>query len=104
MGDGGTNALSLLAQIVELSPLRHSPAGVPVASCVLAHESRQIEAGLAREVKVTLSAVALGELARVLAASRPGAWIAVKGFLVAKSAKSKVPVLHLNQIDFVEGN
>src|SRR5574340_839397 len=27
-------------------PLRRTPAGVPVASCVLAHESKQMEAGL----------------------------------------------------------
>jgi primosomal replication protein N len=103
-GGGDANALRLVARIVELSPLRYSPAGIPVASCVLAHESSQIEAGVPRAVKVELAAMALGDLARVLAAARAGACVAVRGFLAAKSAKSTTPVLHLNEIDFVEGN
>jgi primosomal replication protein N len=98
------NELRLAARIAEVSALRRTPAGLPVVSCTLAHESRQIEAGLAREVKLELSAIAMGELALTLAVATPGASVTVTGFMAAKSARSHMPVLHLNVIEFMEGN
>lgn len=103
MSDSGVNALCVDATLVELQPLRHTPAGVPVAGCVLRHESRQVEAGASRDVAVELQAVALGELAAVLAAATPGMMMRVSGFLAAKSLRSRIPVLHLNKIEFLEG-
>jgi primosomal replication protein N len=91
------------ATLIELQPLRHTPAGVPVAGCCLQHESRQREAGLVRDVAVQLQAVALGELAAILAAAKPGMALRVTGFLAAKSLRSRVPMLHLNKIEFLEG-
>ena len=75
-----------------------------MASCVLAHESKQVEAGLTREVSVEVQAVALGALAAVLSAAVPGSALRVTGFLAAKSLRSRSPVLHLNTIEFLEGN
>ena len=98
------NELRLDARVAEVLPLRRTPAGVPVASCVLAHESKQMEAGLARDVSVELQAVAVGELAGVLAAASPGAVVKITGFLAAKGLRSRSPVLHLNTIEFLEGN
>jgi primosomal replication protein N len=102
--DNVINELRLAARIVELSALRHTPAGIPVLSCVLAHESRQIEAGIEREARLELSAMAIGELAQTLAAAAPGTSVSVTGFMAAKSARSRMPVLHLNTIEFMEGN
>ncbi|WP_068635350.1 primosomal replication protein N [Thauera butanivorans] len=104
MPDPGLNELRLDARLAELLPLRRTPAGVPVASCVLAHESKQIEAGLARDVSVEMQAVAVGDLAGVLAAAKPGAAVRISGFLAARSLRSRSPVLHLNTIEFLEGN
>jgi primosomal replication protein N len=98
------NDFRLDARVAESSPLRHTPGGIPVASVVLEHESRRIEAGVMREVKVKLPAMALGELARILAAAPLGARMTATGFLAAKSAHSRVPILHLNNIEFMEGN
>jgi len=98
------NELRLDACVAELLPLRLTPAGVPVVSCVLAHESKQIEAGLARDVSVEVQAVAVGELAGVLAAASPGIKVMITGFLAAKSLRSRRPVVHLNTIEFLEGN
>jgi primosomal replication protein N len=98
-----TNELRLVARIAEVSALRRTPAGIPVVSCVLAHASRQIEAGIEREVKLELPAMAIGELAQTLSAVAPGARISVTGFMAAKSARSCSPVLHLNTIEFMEG-
>ena len=98
------NELRLAARIVEVSALRRTPAGVPVATCVLAHESRRIEAGIEREVKLELEAMAIGALAEKLAGATPGASVEADGFLAAKSARSHKQVLHLNVIEFMEGN
>jgi primosomal replication protein N len=71
---------------------------------VLAHESWQTEAGMAREVKLELSAMAMGELTQTLASAAPGTSVLVTGFMAARSARSRMPVLHLNVIEFMEGN
>ncbi|HRP75167.1 MAG TPA: primosomal replication protein N [Rhodocyclaceae bacterium] len=104
MADTGLNQLTLDALLLELQPMRRTPAGVPVAECSLTHESTQVEAGLVRDVSVGLQAVAVGELASVLAAAVPGMRIRVTGFLAAKSLRSRSPVLHLSTIEFLEGN
>ena len=104
MSEPGLNELRLDARVAEVLPLRRTPAGVPVASCMLAHESKQVEAGLTREVSVELQAVALGDLAAVLAAATPGGAMRITGFLAAKSLRSRTPVLHLTTIEFLEGN
>ena len=104
MAEPGANELRLDARIAELLPLRRTPAGVPIAACGLAHESKQDEAGMARDVSVELQAVAVGELASVLAGASPGMRIRATGFLAAKSLRSRTPVLHLSKIEFLEGN
>ncbi|HRQ58166.1 MAG TPA: primosomal replication protein N [Azoarcus taiwanensis] len=93
----------LQARLETVEPLRRTPAGVPVAAATLHHVSRQVEAGLEREVSVELDAVAVGELAALLAAAPPGASVRVVGFLAAKSLRSRKPVLHLSEIEFLEG-
>jgi primosomal replication protein N len=100
----GLNDLRVDAVLAEVQPLRRTPAGVPVLNCILAHESKQIEAGSPRDVSVELQAVAVGELAGVLAAAAPGMRIRATGFLAAKSLRSRAPVMHLNKIEFLEGN
>ena len=104
MLEPGLNELRLDARVAEVLPLRRTPAGVPIANCVLAHESKQVEAGLSRDVSVEVQAVALGDLAVVLAAAVPGCALRATGFLAAKSLRSRTPVLHLNTIEFLEGN
>lgn len=98
------NQLLIDARILGLEPLRYTPAGIPIVACSLAHESLQDEAGQPRTALVELQAVAAGELANVLAGARLGMWIRGTGFLAAKSLRSRVPVLHLNKIEFLEGN
>jgi primosomal replication protein N len=97
------NRLVLDAQLVELNPLRMTPAGVPMVECLLAHRSRQWEAGAEREVSCELRAVVLGELARLVAAASPGTAARVEGFIAARSLKSRSPVLHVNTVEFLEG-
>ncbi|MBK7136236.1 MAG: primosomal replication protein N [Rhodocyclales bacterium] len=97
------NQLTITGNIIELAQLRHTPAGVPVLSFRTAHESEQIEAGLQRRVECELQAVALGQMALLLKGARPGDGVKLTGFLAAKSAQSKQPVLHVEEIEFLEG-
>jgi primosomal replication protein N len=98
------NRLCLSGTLCEKKPLRHTPAGVPVAEARIAHESRQIEAGQERLVICELSVKALGEAARWLHAAPLGVALKAEGFLAAKSKSSRVPVLHLCTIEFLKGN
>lgn len=98
------NRLELQGQLIERQALRYTPAGVPVSEARLLHESEQMEAGLARQVTVEISVIALGEQAKWLQAAPLGNPVTLIGFLAAKSRNSKTPVLHIQQIEFLEGN
>jgi primosomal replication protein N len=97
------NRLSISGSIIELAQLRHTPAGVPVLSFMIAHASEQIEAGQPRKVECELRAVALGQAALLLKGAKPGDGVELTGFLAAQSARSKQPVLHVERIEFLEG-
>jgi len=55
-------------------------------------------------VEVEIAVVALGETARWLEAAPLGGAVNLTGFLAAKSRNSKAPVLHVNTLEFLEGN
>ena len=84
--------------------MRYTPAGVPVSEGRLQHSSSQIENGAQRLVEVEISVVALGENARWLQAAPLGGEVKLTGFLAAKSRNSKAPVLHVNTLEYLEGN
>ena len=98
-----SNTLCIVGKLIELAPMRYTPAGIPMTSCLLGHESRQVENGIERNVMCELQTVALGELAKTLGGAAAGMNIEATGFLAAKSQRSKMPVLHLTNIKFVEG-
>ena len=95
----GHNSLSLTAILSERETLRYNMSGVPVTECTLLHESRQLEAGLYRQVRLEVSAVAIGDLARELAGIDPGARLKVEGFLTPLRRTGRVLCLHLTRID-----
>ncbi len=90
--------------VTELKALRHTPAGVPVIEFRLRHESARVEAGARRKVNAEIDAVAFEAQARLLAAEKLGRTLKAEGFLCAKSRQSKKPVLHVTNIEFVDGN
>jgi len=88
------NQVALGARIVEISAMRHTPAGIPAVDLTLEHESEQVEAGQARQVKVALRAVAFGAVAEALAAQALGSPWRFNGFLAAARG-GRHPVLHI---------
>lgn len=55
-------------------------------------------------MEVEIAIVALGESARWLQAAPLGGAVKLTGFLAAKSRNSKAPVLHVNTLEYLEGN
>jgi primosomal replication protein N len=85
------NHVELTASIAEASPLRYTPAGIPAANFILEHESEIVEAGVARQVKLTLKAVAFGALAEKTGRLTLGKAFRFTGFLInARTSKSVV--------------
>jgi len=91
--------IALTATLIERGSIRYSPAGVPVLECRLAHQSVQSEAGADRQVAFEIGAVALGDLAAALDVIRPGADIAVAGFLAPSRKAARTLLLHITRID-----
>ncbi|MBW7900263.1 MAG: primosomal replication protein N [Rhodocyclaceae bacterium] len=98
------NRVELAGRLIERLALRYTPAGVPVTECLIQHESELVEAGVPRRVECEVPAVGLGDPAKWLQAAAPGSEVRVTGFLAAKSRNSKRLVLHIEHIEFLEGN
>ncbi|MFP5391981.1 MAG: primosomal replication protein N [Gammaproteobacteria bacterium] len=92
------NQLQFVAQIGEREVLRYTPAGVPIVSATLQHQSQQVEAGVNRQVEFEITAVAAGEISGRFAQAELGAAHLFTGFLARKSRNSKSLVFHI--IDF----
>jgi primosomal replication protein N len=97
------NRVELSGRLLEAGTLRHTPAGVAALQFKLAHESEQEEAGVKRKVQAEIGAIAFEAQARLIAARPLGSALRVEGFLSAKSARAKKLVLHVTNVEFVEG-
>jgi primosomal replication protein N len=69
----------------------------------LAHESDQNEAGGRRKVQAEIGAIAFESQAKLIAGRPLGSEVRLHGFLSAKSKRSKKLMLHVTNIEFVEG-
>ncbi len=91
------NQVCVTASVLDIKPLRYTPAGVPVTELVLHHESEVLEAGAVRRVQFSISAVALGDIALLVAQTPLGVSLSIEGFLApVKKGASKL-VLHIQQ-------
>lgn len=98
------NEVLLTGALVERAVLRYTPAGVPVLSFRMAHHSHQLELGVPLAVRCEVSAVALGQTARVLDGAPLGTQLMVRGFLAARARSTQTNVLHVTTVEFVEGS
>ncbi len=96
------NRIEISGVITELQSLRYTPAGVPVVEFRLAHESERVEAGATRKVHAEIDAVAFEAQARLLAAGPMGRVLKGEGFFLARNRRSRKPVLHVTNIEFIE--
>lgn len=92
------NQVRLDANVIASGPLRYSPAGLPILDMTLAHQSEQMEAGRMRRVELEIAAVAMGDLASVIADTPLGCAVRVEGFLLPARKGSPRIVLHLQRV------
>jgi len=69
----------------------------------LGHASEQDEAGGRRSIQAEVGAIAFDTQARLLSGLKLDTNMKVQGFLAAKSKRSKRLVLHVTNIEFIEG-
>ncbi|OWT56285.1 primosomal replication protein N [Candidimonas nitroreducens] len=87
----------MTATAFEVKPLRYTPAGLPAIEMLLNHESEVMEAGHPRRVELTVPAVALGDVALLLADTPLGAVLSIEGFLAPSRKGSSRLVVHIQQ-------
>lgn len=83
------NCLELTGTILELHPQRRSPAGTPHWRWLLEHRSKQLEAGLPRQIVCQLVVQLSGEPFSVICQQAViGARVKIRGFLARSSYRS----------------
>ena len=103
MPSGAENTVCIGGILVAREALRWTPARVPVLDLRIEHGSRQIEAEVERDVSCELAVRAVGAIAQQLEVVALGASMKIEGFLGAKSAKNRSPVLHVRTFELLEG-
>jgi primosomal replication protein N len=97
------NHVALSATVIEIKSLRYTPAGIPAIEMQLSHQSSVVEAGHERTVMLEVSAIALGDIALLLADTPLGADLTIKGFLASARKGANRLVLHIQQATRVAG-
>ncbi|MGL4713514.1 MAG: primosomal replication protein N [Shewanella sp.] len=95
------NKVQLEANIESLSAERYTPAGVLVTDLILKHQSEQIEANTARQVILTLKAIAFDDMAYQLRKIDLQKVYRFVGFLANRGRTQQV-VLHIQRFEPVE--
>lgn len=93
------NRLVISGALIQVDPVRYSPAGVPIAEAVVLHRSSQTVATQVRQVECELTVQASGTLAAQLAQLNTGMQVKLEGALNRRSVKSRQLILILNRIE-----
>jgi primosomal replication protein N len=93
------NELQFTASIVERDVLRFTPAGLPIVSARLLHNSQQKEAMIQRTVEFEITAIAAGEISGRFNQAELGGIFQFTGFLARKNRNSKSLVFHITDFE-----
>jgi primosomal replication protein N len=91
-------------ELVEVSTLRHTPAGLAVLEIRLAHSEMVEQSGISRSIQFEITVFAFGDLALMWQTARLGQALVVEGFLAAARKNSPRLVLHAKQIGVSSNN
>lgn len=93
------NQFILTAALVAKEAIRYTPAGLPVIECQLEHSGEVQEAGSARQVRISIDAIAIGSIYDILNRMDLGMVARFNGFLTHKSLRSQRLVFHITHIE-----
>ena len=94
------NQLVISGQLHKVAEMRTTPAGIPIARFVLAHCSRQKEAGQMREVECRLTVVVSGKpLTGKVQGLPAGSQLKVTGFLSRAGYRAPDARVELHALD-----
>jgi primosomal replication protein N len=93
------NQFQLVASISEREALRFTPAGIPIVTAKLMHDSMEVEAGIARQVQFEITALGAGEIAGRFNAAELGREFKFVGFIARKGRNSKGLVFHVRDFE-----
>ena len=88
------NQLQVIASLAERDVLRYTPAGIPIVTARLQHQSEQTEAGMQRQVEFEIAALAAGEISGALNKAALGEVFRLTGFLARRNRNSKSVGVH----------
>ena len=97
------NQVVIDARLIKRGALRYTPAGTPAIDLLLGHKSVQIEAGVRREARCEVEAVAIGDLAVKLSTRKINQPLQLSGFLTQHSIKDRKLVMHVVNAEPVGG-
>ncbi|HQN65829.1 MAG TPA: primosomal replication protein N [Methylophilus sp.] len=86
--------------VVALTPIRHTPAGIPLLSLTIQHASEVMEANMKRKTECEVNAVVMGDLTK--SPLSIGNHVQVSGFLAKQSAKSTQLILHIQNLKILK--
>ena len=89
------------ARLHERGELRFTPAGIAAIDFMLAHASKQVEAGIERSIECELAGVAFGEVAQRLAAVPIQTALRCKGFLARRWRTGITLAMHVNEFELI---
>lgn len=96
------NQFKVVATVVEKSVLRYTPAGIPIATATLVHDSKQEQAGSQRQVEFEVPVIAAGEISKRFLDIELGVLMVFTGFLARKNRNSKSLVFHVTAFQEAE--
>ena len=92
------NRLEVEGQILEQSPVRYTPAGIPVLEFLLSHESEVSEAGVPRRIAFSLQILVMGDLVQMAGTISLGTMVRIQGFIAPVRKDSPKFRLHAQRI------
>ena len=92
------NRLEVEGQVLEQSPVRYTPAGVPVLEFLLSHESEVFEAGVPRRIAFSLQILVMGDLVQMAGTIGLGTTVRIQGFIAPVRKDSPKFRLHAQRI------
>jgi primosomal replication protein N len=94
----GCNRFVVDGELVELEGLRYTPAGIARIALKIRNVSTQQEAGMPRQVRCDIPALAFGDAAKQASLLQVGQRVKIVGFLAQRSMRIAQLVMHIDNI------